>query len=261
MDYSPKADMWSLGMVLYYLCYSRLPYSIIDDVDILRSEILSFTDVLFPISRFDIYSKTSTFYTDAQNNPNIQSDIPNELKMLIRLLLSIDPIKRPSCNEILSKLRRIRRDDNTTVYQDMPTDWTNRTATDTTTIKPSTTAPVVVEEEEDGEEITSSHKRPTTTTTTSTTSTTSTTENSSTFKKNNSLRKRQRLLPNNNNDNNNKIDDEGDTIMAEEIAPTTRLLLEPSPSLISDVDESRIWITDKQSILVIKTVSVVLKVL
>jgi serine/threonine protein kinase len=44
VDYSPKADMWSLGMVLYYLCYSRLPYSNIDDVDILRQEILSFQE-------------------------------------------------------------------------------------------------------------------------------------------------------------------------------------------------------------------------
>lgn len=44
VDYSPKADMWSLGMVLYYLCYSRLPYSNIDDIDILRQEILSFKE-------------------------------------------------------------------------------------------------------------------------------------------------------------------------------------------------------------------------
>lgn len=40
-EYSPKADMWSLGMVLYYLCYTRLPYSNIDDVDQLREEILA----------------------------------------------------------------------------------------------------------------------------------------------------------------------------------------------------------------------------
>lgn len=39
-EYSPKADMWSLGMVLYYLCYTTLPYSNVDDVDLLRKEIL-----------------------------------------------------------------------------------------------------------------------------------------------------------------------------------------------------------------------------
>lgn len=41
-EFSFKGDMWSLGMVLYYLCYSRLPYSQIDDVDILREEIRGF---------------------------------------------------------------------------------------------------------------------------------------------------------------------------------------------------------------------------
>ncbi|KAJ1568300.1 putative serine/threonine-protein kinase iks1 [Nowakowskiella sp. JEL0078] len=41
-DYSTSADLWSLGMVLYYLCYSCLPYTQIDDVDILRQEILEY---------------------------------------------------------------------------------------------------------------------------------------------------------------------------------------------------------------------------
>lgn len=42
-EYSPKADMWSLGIVLYYLCYTTLPYSNVDDVDLLRKEILDLT--------------------------------------------------------------------------------------------------------------------------------------------------------------------------------------------------------------------------
>ncbi|KAJ3300537.1 putative serine/threonine-protein kinase iks1 [Borealophlyctis nickersoniae] len=41
-DHSPKADMWSLGIVLYFLCFSRVPYSQIDDVDLLKDEILAF---------------------------------------------------------------------------------------------------------------------------------------------------------------------------------------------------------------------------
>lgn len=39
--------MWSLGMVLYYLCYSRLPYTQIDDVDILKEEIREFKSYVF----------------------------------------------------------------------------------------------------------------------------------------------------------------------------------------------------------------------
>lgn len=186
VDYSPKADMWSLGMVLYYLCYSRLPYSIIADVDVLRDEILAFKDVRFPISRFDIYKNNDELYSSAMNDPTIQSDIPNELKLLIRMLLSIDPSKRPSCNEILSKLRRIRREDNTTVFQDMPNDWT-------------CDPPVVVEEKKKERSVspTKRSKKPPIVETVD-------------------LRKRQRLL-------HHDLDTEGDAIMKD--PEPTRLLL------------------------------------
>lgn len=40
--YSPTTDLWSLGMILYYLCYSSLPYTNIEDVTLLRTEVLSF---------------------------------------------------------------------------------------------------------------------------------------------------------------------------------------------------------------------------
>ncbi|KAI8369006.1 kinase-like domain-containing protein [Blakeslea trispora] len=117
VDYSPKADMWSLGMVLYFLCYSRLPYNVIDDVDILRTEILQFREVWFPSSRLDIYKTDQARFQEASRDTSITRDIPNELKLLIRMLLSTDPAKRPSCNEILSKLRSFRRNDN------IPFEW------------------------------------------------------------------------------------------------------------------------------------------
>ncbi|KAL7753107.1 putative serine/threonine-protein kinase iks1 [Sorochytrium milnesiophthora] len=41
-NYSQKADIWSLGLILYYLCFSALPYRQVDDVEQLRSEILAF---------------------------------------------------------------------------------------------------------------------------------------------------------------------------------------------------------------------------
>ncbi|KAJ1998437.1 putative serine/threonine-protein kinase iks1, partial [Coemansia thaxteri] len=46
-SYSTKSDMWSLGMVFYYLCYSSLPYSNIDNIDVLRKAVLGFTHVDF----------------------------------------------------------------------------------------------------------------------------------------------------------------------------------------------------------------------
>lgn len=70
-EFSFKGDMWSLGMVLYYLCYSRLPYSQIEDVDILRQEIRQF--------------KTITIPEDDGPGGRV---IPDELKFLIRILVS-----------------------------------------------------------------------------------------------------------------------------------------------------------------------------
>lgn len=89
-EHSKKADMWSLGMVLYYLCYSELPYAQIDDLDILRDEILCFQG---PIK----------FPDDSQSSLRI----PSQFKRLITLLLSRDPQLRPSVDEILANARDV----------------------------------------------------------------------------------------------------------------------------------------------------------
>lgn len=235
VDYSPKADMWSLGMVLYYLCYSRLPYHVISDVDILRDEILAFKEVKFPASRFDIYHDNPTLYSEAIQDPNLQPDIPNELKLLIRMLLSIDPSKRPSCNEILSKIRRIQRDDNTTVFQDMPKDWNSNNNGSSSSSSSVNNASDKVRVEEDV-----------------------VMENKGSSKRNNvpivetvtshGLRKRQRLLQ-------NELDLEGDTMMATTEESSPRLLL-GSPEIV----EQQKWFTDDQVAKGIKTVTGVLKV-
>jgi len=83
--------MWSLGMVLYFLCYSRLPYSQIEDVDLLRQEIRQF--------------KTITIPEDDGPGGRV---IPKDLKILIRVLLSTDKAKRPSCEDILLTLSQQR---------------------------------------------------------------------------------------------------------------------------------------------------------
>ncbi|ORX48799.1 kinase-like protein [Hesseltinella vesiculosa] len=100
VEYTSKADMWSLGMVLYYLCYSCLPYTHIQDVDLLREEILAFREIKFPRSRLDGIQDKSLYHQPV-------AEIPQEFKLLIRLLLSADPAKRPSCQEILSKLDQV----------------------------------------------------------------------------------------------------------------------------------------------------------
>ncbi|KAF9973066.1 putative serine/threonine-protein kinase iks1 [Actinomortierella ambigua] len=84
--FSFKGDMWSLGMILYYLCYSRLPYSQIDDVDLLKEEIRRLRSITLP-----------------PDGPDGRV-VPEELKILIKMLLSTDKSKRPSCDEILHTL-------------------------------------------------------------------------------------------------------------------------------------------------------------
>ncbi|KAF9984898.1 putative serine/threonine-protein kinase iks1 [Modicella reniformis] len=90
-EFSFKGDMWSLGMVLYYLCYSCLPYSQIEDVDLLRQEIRQFQSITIP----------------EDDGPGGRV-IPEDLKFLIRVLLSTDKSKRPSCDDILSTLSHQR---------------------------------------------------------------------------------------------------------------------------------------------------------
>lgn len=55
--------MWSLGMVLYYLCYSRLPYYQVDDVDLLKQEILHFKRLVTHEILFIFYSVPITILT------------------------------------------------------------------------------------------------------------------------------------------------------------------------------------------------------
>ncbi|KAJ3091995.1 putative serine/threonine-protein kinase iks1 [Quaeritorhiza haematococci] len=74
--HSSKSDMWSLGIVLYYLCYSKVPYTQVDDVDVLKDEILAFERV------------------------------PQELKRLIVKLLSLNPTDRPSAERIIETYER-----------------------------------------------------------------------------------------------------------------------------------------------------------
>ncbi|KAI8142073.1 kinase-like domain-containing protein [Fennellomyces sp. T-0311] len=112
-EYSPKADMWSLGMVLYYLCYTKLPYTNVDDIDLLQEEILAFREVEFPKNRFDIYkgmkNPVDPALAEAMRDQDVPEQIPPELKLLIRMLLSTDPEKRPSCEEILNQIRNMPR--------------------------------------------------------------------------------------------------------------------------------------------------------
>ncbi|KAI9715452.1 MAG: hypothetical protein M1812_005928 [Candelaria pacifica] len=86
-NFTTKSDIFSLGMILYFMCFSRLPYTNADineeneDLDLLRDEISDW-------SGFDEESR-------------VRSDLPDKLYRFLKRLLSFDPALRPTTEEIL----------------------------------------------------------------------------------------------------------------------------------------------------------------
>jgi serine/threonine protein kinase len=227
-----------------------------------------FISVRFPVSRFDIYKPDSAMYNEAIHNPNLSSDIPNELKLLIRMLLSVDPSKRPSCNEILSKLRSFRRDDHAAIFQDIPSEWRQPSPTPSPPVSSPSPPPTSSME--------SVAENPTATTLESSSpeliagdnfgdepsfkkhrlgsvSTEDSSTHSSTSSSNHVLRKRQRLLSGREN---TMMDDDPVTSIEEEPVSPPRLLLGSPDFLV----ESNNWLTERYSMQAIKTGTAILKV-
>ena len=87
-NFSTKSDIFSLGMILYFLCFARLPYTNADyvneeneDLDLLREEIVAWTGL--------------------HEERKLRPDLPEQLYTFLRRLLSLNPSDRPSAEEIL----------------------------------------------------------------------------------------------------------------------------------------------------------------
>ncbi|CAF9942396.1 putative serine/threonine-protein kinase iks1 [Imshaugia aleurites] len=87
-NFTRKSDIFSLGMILYFLCFARLPYSHADilneeneDLDQLRHEI--------------------TTWTGLHEERKLRPDLPEQLYTFLRRLLSLDPEERPTAEAIL----------------------------------------------------------------------------------------------------------------------------------------------------------------
>lgn len=91
-NFTTKSDIFSLGMILYFMCFGRLPYPSADsiqeefeDMDLLRAEISSW----------------SGFQDERRERP----ELPNQLYDFLKRLLALDPAERPSADEILTAIR------------------------------------------------------------------------------------------------------------------------------------------------------------
>lgn len=91
-NFTTKSDIFSLGMIVYFMCFGRLPYRNADDVneenedlDQLRAEI--------------------TAWTGFNEDTRTRDDLPERLYRFLKRLLSVDPAERPSTEEILKGIR------------------------------------------------------------------------------------------------------------------------------------------------------------
>ncbi|EKG12870.1 hypothetical protein MPH_09969 [Macrophomina phaseolina MS6] len=87
-NFTTKSDIFSLGMIVYFMCFGKLPYQNADDLheenedlDRLRAEISSWRG-------FDDVRKA-------------RSDLPDKLYRFLKRLLSLDPAERPTTEQIL----------------------------------------------------------------------------------------------------------------------------------------------------------------
>ncbi len=87
-NFTTKSDIFSLGMILYFLCFAKLPYQNADvynedqeDLNELREEITSWSGL--------------------HEERKMRPDLPEKLYTFLRRLLSLDPADRPSAEDIL----------------------------------------------------------------------------------------------------------------------------------------------------------------
>lgn len=96
-NFTTKSDIFSLGMILYYMCFAELPYTHADvnevneDLDLLRAEI--------------------TTWPGLNQTTRKRTDLPDKLYDVLRRLLSISPHDRPSTAEILASAQSNDADD------------------------------------------------------------------------------------------------------------------------------------------------------
>ncbi|MCJ1287597.1 putative serine/threonine-protein kinase iks1 [Xylographa opegraphella] len=91
-NFTAKSDIFSLGMILYFLCFAQLPYRYADtlneeneDVDLLREEIATWSGL--------------------EDQRSVRPDLPDKLYRFLRRLLSLNPHDRPSAEDILQGIR------------------------------------------------------------------------------------------------------------------------------------------------------------
>ncbi|OKL56373.1 hypothetical protein UA08_08272 [Talaromyces atroroseus] len=91
-NFTFKSDVFSLGMILHFLCFAQLPYHSADlieekeDIDELRAEISEWKG-------FD------------ESLKKLRPDLPEKLYTILEQLLSLNPSHRPTADEVLASIQ------------------------------------------------------------------------------------------------------------------------------------------------------------
>ena len=97
-NFTYKSDIFSLGMILYFLCFASLPYINADavnedneDLDKLRDEI--------------------SHWPGFNEGQRLRPELPDQVYWLLARLLALDPNKRPSAKEIFDFMKNRHNSD------------------------------------------------------------------------------------------------------------------------------------------------------
>lgn len=129
-EYTEKSDMWSLGIVLYAMCYSSLPFQN-DDPHVLKAMICRFVEerralarqVLEPSARSPLFEggdaaeAASWLPPDGTTTPaGERGSRLGHLRLVMAALLAFDSVRRPSTSDLLENpvfrgqaVRHVRR--------------------------------------------------------------------------------------------------------------------------------------------------------
>lgn len=98
-DFTKYTDMFGLGMILFFLCFGKLPYENSDSIDD-----NDYSNLKKQISDFNIkdYLSSASFKKNIKRN-----DLPEEIYSILKNLLGVVPEERILTDELLSKLEKL----------------------------------------------------------------------------------------------------------------------------------------------------------
>ncbi|TKA77070.1 hypothetical protein B0A49_03431 [Cryomyces minteri] len=91
-NFTTKSDIFSLGMIVYFMCFNGLPYRNADDLNEENEDLDQLRDEI-------------TAWTGFSDERRARPDLPERLYSSLKRLLSLDPAERPETEEILQGIK------------------------------------------------------------------------------------------------------------------------------------------------------------